>query len=71
MNENPLARRIHDKPLQLLGSALLQSEMCEQLLALGREDEVPATLRELRGSLEEAVKELRGVMADLRNGAAG
>ncbi len=70
MSENPLARRIHDRPLQLLGSALLQSEMCEQLLALGREQEVPGTLRELRGSLEEAVKELRNIMSDLRNQAA-
>jgi len=68
--DNPLARRIHDRTLQLLGSALLQSEMCEQLIQLGRADDVPATLVELRGSLEQAVVELRSIMAELRAGAA-
>jgi signal transduction histidine kinase len=67
--ENPLAQRIHNRTLQLLGSAMLQSEMAEQLLALGRQDEVPATLAELRESLEQAVVELRSIMADLRNGS--
>ncbi len=67
---HPLAERIHNRTLQLLGSALLQSEMCEQLIQLGRADEVPATLAELRGSLEQAVVELRSIMAELRNGAS-
>ena len=64
---HPLAERIHDRVLQLLGSAMLQSEMAEQLLQLGRQDEVPATLTQLRSSLEQAVVELRGIMSDLRN----
>lgn len=61
-----LARRIHDRVLQLLGSALLKTEMCEQLELLGRRDEIPANLSELRAALEETVGELRAIMADLR-----
>ena len=66
MAPHPLAERIHNRVLQLLGSAMLQSEMCEQLVQLGRQEEVPATLGELRDSLEQAVVELRSIMADLR-----
>jgi signal transduction histidine kinase len=64
---HPLAQRIHNRVLQLLGSAMLQSEMCEQLCQLGRQEEVPATLAELRNSLEQAVLELRSIMAELRD----
>lgn len=63
---HPLARRIHDRVLQLLGTALLKTEMCEQLGRLGREDQMMDTLGELRATLEEAVVELRSIMADLR-----
>ena len=63
---HPLARRIHDRVLQLLGTALLKTEMCEQLGRLGREDEIMDTLVELRATLEETVDELRSIMADLR-----
>ena len=45
---HPLARRIHDRVLGLLGTALVKTEMCETLGQLGREAEVPATLEELR-----------------------
>ena len=68
---HPIARRIHDRVLQLLGSALLKTEMCEQLDRLGRGQEIPGQLGELRQALEEAVVELRGVMADLRELSAG
>ena len=67
---HPLARRIHDRVLQLLGTALLKTEMCEQLGQLGREDEIVDTLVELRATLEETVVELRSIMADLRTVAA-
>jgi signal transduction histidine kinase len=63
---HPLARRIHDRVLQLIGSALMKTELCEQLDRLGRGDEIPANLGELREVLEEAVVELRAIMADLR-----
>ena len=63
---HPLARRIHDRVLGLLGTALVKTEMCETLGRLGREDEVPATLLELRSALEEAIVELRSIMAELR-----
>jgi hypothetical protein len=45
---------------------MLQVEMCEQLGQLGREDEVPPLLGELRSALEQAVVELRTIMTDLR-----
>ena len=63
---HPLARRIHDRVLQLLGTALLKTEMCEQLGRLGREDEIIGTLVELRATLEETIGELRSIMSDLR-----
>ena len=63
---HPLAERIHNQVLQLLGSAMLQAEMCEQLNRLGRQDEVPAVLGQLRSALEQAVVELRTIMTDLR-----
>lgn len=63
---HPLARRIHDTILQLLGTALLKTELCEQLGRLGREDEMMGTLAELRTTLEETVGELRSIMNDLR-----
>jgi signal transduction histidine kinase len=63
---HPLARRIHDRVLGLLGTALVKTEMCETLGNLGRQDEIPATLAELRSALEETIVELRAIMAELR-----
>ena len=65
---HPLARRIHDRVLGLLGTALVKTEMCETLGQLGRQDEIPATLVELRGIMAE----LRTVETgdDLKNPAA-
>ena len=63
---HPLARRIHDRVLGLLGTALVKTEMCETLGQLGREDEIPATLLELRSALEDTILELRAIMAELR-----
>jgi signal transduction histidine kinase len=67
---HPIARRLHDGVLQLLGTALYKVEMCEKLADLGRHDEVPAHLAELRSSLEDTVVELRAIMAELKNQAA-
>jgi signal transduction histidine kinase len=66
---HPLARRIHDRVLGLIGTALVKTEMCETLSSLGRQEEIPATLQELRSALEQAVVELRGIMAELRSSA--
>jgi signal transduction histidine kinase len=63
---HPLAKRIHDRVLQLVGTAMLKAEMAEQLELLGRHDEVPATLMELRSALDETVGELRAIMSELR-----
>jgi signal transduction histidine kinase len=63
---HPLARRIHDRVLGLLGTALVKTEMCETLGQLGRQDEIPARLLELRSALEESIIELRSIMAELR-----
>ncbi len=67
---HPLARRIHDRVLGLLGTALVKTEMCETLGQLGREKEIPATLLELRSVLEDTVVELRSIMAELRTESA-
>lgn len=67
---HPLAVRLHDTALQLIGTALIKAEMAETLGRLGRHDEVPATLDELRSALEATTLELRSIMADLRNQAA-
>ena len=63
---HPLARRIHDGVMQLLGTALMKTEMCEQLARLGRHDEVPASLAELRTALEDTVAELRVLLVEMR-----
>jgi signal transduction histidine kinase len=64
---HPLARRIHDGVMQLLGTALLKTEMCEQLGRLGRGDEIPPNLVELRSALEDTIVELRLLMVEVRN----
>jgi hypothetical protein len=56
--------------MQLVGTALYKVEMCERLAALGRSDEVPPYLAELRSSLEATVLELRAVMSELKLQAA-
>ena len=66
MQPHPLARRIHDRVLGLLGTALMKTEMCETLGQLGRQDEIPPTLVELRSALEQTIVELREIMAELR-----
>jgi signal transduction histidine kinase len=66
---HPLARRIHDRVLGMLGTALVKTEMCETLGQLGREAEIPATLVELRAALEATIVELRAIMAELRTEA--
>jgi signal transduction histidine kinase len=63
---HPLARRIHDQVLGLLGTALVKTEMCETLARMGRQEEIPNTLGELRDALEQTVIELRAIMAELR-----
>jgi signal transduction histidine kinase len=67
MAPHPLARRIHDGVMQLLGTALVKTEMCETLARLGRQDEIPASLFELRSALEDTVAELRLLMVEVRN----
>ncbi len=64
---HPLAQRIHDGVMQLLGTALVKTEMCEQLARLGHPEEVPANLLELRTALEDTVVELRLLMIEVRN----
>ena len=67
---HPLAQRIHDRVLQLVGTAMMKAEMAETLGLLGRHDEVPAQLVELRSALDETVIELRSIMTELKNSAA-
>ena len=67
---HPLEGRIHDGVMQLLGTALLKTEMCEKLQELGRQADVSASLVELRSALVDSIGELRSIMADLRASAA-
>jgi signal transduction histidine kinase len=67
MAPHPLARRIHDGVMQLLGTALVKTEMCETLARLGRQDEIPSSLFELRSALEDTIVELRLLMVEVRN----
>jgi hypothetical protein len=64
---HPLAVRIHDRVLGLIGTALMKTEMCERLAELGRHDDLAPTLGELREALDQTVVELRGIMAELRD----
>ena len=50
----------------IASAALVKTEMCEQLARLGREDEIPANLVELRSALEDTVVELRLLMVEMR-----
>ncbi len=63
---HPLARRIHDRVLSLLATALMKTEMCERLVELGRYEDIRPTLTELRSTLEQTVLELRTIMSELR-----
>jgi signal transduction histidine kinase len=63
---HPLAKRIHDRVLQLIGTAMMKAEMVEQLELLGRHDEVTPVLIDLRSALDDTVTELRAIMAELR-----
>ena len=67
---HPVAVRIHDRVLQLVGTAMMKAEMAETLERLGRHDEVAATHVELRAALDDTVTELRAIMIDLKNQAA-
>ena len=49
---------------------MLKADMAESLLRLGRTDEVPAALVDLRSALDDTVIELRSIMSDLKNQAA-
>jgi signal transduction histidine kinase len=64
---HPLAVRIHDRVLGLIGTALMKTEMCERLAELGRREELEPTLAELRSALDQTVVELRSIMAELRD----
>jgi signal transduction histidine kinase len=64
---HPLAVRIHDRVLGLLGTAMMKTEMCERLTEMGRHDDLAPTLGELRDALNATVAELRSIMAELRD----
>ena len=49
---------------------MMKAEMAETLGRLGRHDEVPGALGELRSALDDTVVELRAIMADLKDHAA-
>jgi signal transduction histidine kinase len=62
--------RIHDRVLQLVGTAMMKAELADKLGQLGRHDEASEALVDLRSALDQTVVELRAIMADLKNQAA-
>ncbi|HXF82305.1 MAG TPA: GAF domain-containing sensor histidine kinase, partial [bacterium] len=60
-----IAREMHDGLAQTLADALLQTDL-SGMTAQTRPEQVTADLRELRGVLERAMRELREFMSDLR-----
>ena len=49
---------------------MIKAELAETLARLGRDDEVPAALIELRSALDDTVVELRSIIVDLNKQAA-
>lgn len=61
-----LSREIHDGPAQLLANTLLRTEIIEKKISSNRSDSVIEEVRQLRHLVREALKEVRGIIYDLR-----
>lgn len=66
---DPLAQRIHNRVLQLMATAMIKVEMAETLERLDRHEEVSTALVDVRSALDQAVIELRAIMAELKAAA--
>ena len=60
-----VAREIHDGPAQAMANVVLRAEICERLLAAGRE-EVTLELGQLKVLVKESLRELRRIIFNLR-----
>lgn len=61
-----LSREIHDGPAQLLANTLLRTEIIEKKINSDSSDSVIEEVRQLRYLVREALKEVRGIIYDLR-----
>lgn len=60
-----LAREIHDGPAQSMANVVLRAEICERLLAVGRQ-ELVQELSQLKFLVKESLREVRKIIFDLR-----
>jgi len=60
-----VAREIHDGPAQSMANVVLRVELCERLHAAGR-PEVTQELAQLKALVKECLRELRGIIFNLR-----
>ena len=60
-----VAREIHDGPAQAMANVVLRAEICERLLAAGRE-EVTQELAQLKMLVKESLREVRKIIFNLR-----
>lgn len=60
-----VAREIHDGPAQAMANVVLRAEICERLLAAGRE-EVTQELAQLKQLVKESLREVRKIIFNLR-----
>lgn len=61
-----LSREIHDGPAQMLANMLLRSEIIEKKLGSDDTEAVIMEFRQLRGLVRESLREVRGIIYDLR-----
>jgi ligand-binding sensor domain-containing protein/signal transduction histidine kinase len=66
-----LARELHDSVTQLLYSVTLYAEAAAELLATGETETAAGHLRELRDTAQEALREMRLLIFELRRPALG
>lgn len=60
-----ISRDIHDGPAQLLTNIVIKCEICEKLFDID-EERTKREIRELKGLARESLKEIRGIIFDLR-----
>ena len=61
-----IAREIHDGPAQAVVNLSFRLEICKRLLMDGKKDELAGEIEKLGKSIRSTVKEMRGIIYDLK-----